>query len=465
MIAFLGKLSVRHKLLGALALDLLLLLGLGAFAWRNLGFMKEKAERVEKNTIPSLRSVDEIGHLQTRYRSLQLEYLIHANAADRERLEKELLAVEDQVARGLERQRALLGSPAELPAGFSAMTAAWSAYAEAHHQRFLPAARRANTGTVQPALSRLNPLYQDLLAATRQFAHESELEATAAFDAVAATYHGSRQVIVVATIASLLVSAAIGFVLAEAAHRAQQEAQAASAAKSRFLATMSHELRTPLNAMLGYAQLLQLEARARGLEAIGEDLERLVGAGRHLTTVIDNVLDFSKIEQGKVDILVEEVELDQLLWEVADLVAPSAAQRGNRLEVVQEGPLGILPTDPAKLRQILFNLLSNAVKFTAGGSIVLRARRAEAAGGGVELAVEDSGIGIAEEHQQLIFQPFEQADGSITRRFGGTGLGLVVSRQLAEMLGGSLTVTSRPGVGSTFQVVLPSAAKTANIPR
>jgi len=454
----LGKLSVRQKLLGALALHLLLMLGLGAFAWRGMGFMKERAQLVEKRTIPLLRNVDEIDHLQTRYRSLQLEYLIHSNAADRERIENEILGVERSVDGRLDRQLTLFSALPrnEPPASFLAMSLAWRRYKGAHHQRFLPVASRSNTGTVQPALSRLNPLYQDLLATTRQFAHQSELEATAALDAVAGTYRGSRQVILLATFASLLVSAGLGFVLAEAAHRAQHAAQAASAAKSLFLATMSHELRTPLNAMLGYAQLLRLEARAKGDSSLGEDLDRLVGAGRHLTAVIDNILDFSKIEQGKVDVLVEEVELDGLLSEVVALLAPSAAERGNRLELVSDGKLGRLATDAAKLRQILFNLLSNAVKFTADGRIALRAERTPA---GLALQVEDSGIGIAAEHLALIFQPFEQADGSITRRFGGTGLGLVVSRQLAEMLGGSLTVTSRPGEGSTFRVALPASKR------
>ncbi len=304
------------------------------------------------------------------------------------------------MARGIERQESFLERAASgpAPATFLAMKLAWQRYVEAHHQRFLPAARRTNGGTVQPALSRLNPLYQDLQAATRRFALESELEENAALDAVAATYHGSRQVIVAATLASLLVSAAIGFVLAEAAHRAQQAAEAASAAKSLFLATMSHELRTPLNAMLGYAQLLQLEARASGQQGIGEDLDRLVGAGRHLTAVINNILDFSKIEQGKVEVSLEPVALEGLLREVAALLLPAAAERGNRLELALGPGLGSLETDPAKLRQILFNLLANAVKFTEAGRIVLRAERPDDA---VELAVEDSGIGIAAEHLQL----------------------------------------------------------------
>lgn len=455
MTLLLGRYSVRRKLLGALALQLLLLAGLGAFAWHGMGSMKADAERVEKEIIPSLRNVDELDHLQTRYRSLQMEYLIHSNDADRQRLDQEILTVEEGMSRGIERQETFLAAAGgAAPAGFAAMKLAWQRYVEAHHLRFLPAARRTGAGTVQPALSRLNPLYQDLQSATRRFAFASELEENAALDAVAATYLGSRRVIGAATLASLLVSAAIGFVLAEAAHRAQQAAEAASAAKSLFLATMSHELRTPLNAMLGYAQLLQLEARAGGQRQLAEDLDRLAGAGRHLTAVINNILDFSKIEQGKVDVLLEPVALESLLREVAALIGPAAAERGNRLELDLAPDLGTLETDPAKLRQILFNLLSNAVKFTAGGRVALRARRSAA---GVELAVEDSGIGIASEHLQLIFQPFEQADGSITRRFGGTGLGLVVSRQLAELLGGSITVESRPGEGSTFRVHLPDA--------
>jgi len=450
-----ATLSVRQKLLGALALDLLLLLGLGVFAWRGMGSMNEKAELVESSTIPSLRNVDEIYHLQTRYRSLQLEYLIHSNAADRDRLDKEIVEVEALVKGVIERQRSYFSIAYHQPASFQALIDVWRRYVEANHQRFLPAARRSNTGTVQPALSRLNPLYLELLASTEDFAHETELEATASLASVTATYDGTRQLIVLATLASLLVSAAIGVVLAQAAHRAQTEAEAASAAKSLFLATMSHELRTPLNAMLGYAQLLQLEARLKGPPSIGEDLDRLVAAGRHLTAVINNILDFSKIEQGKVDVLLEEVELDAILREVVTLLVPSAKERGNQLELLAESSLGKIATDPSKVRQILFNLLSNAVKFTEKGRIVLRARRLE---DGIELRIEDSGIGIAPEHLPQLFQAFEQADGSITRRFGGTGLGLVVSRQLTELLGGTLTVSSRPGEGSTFRVFLRQRA-------
>ena len=455
------SLSVRQQLLAALAFDLLLLFGLGAFAWHGMGKMNQKARLVEQRSIPSLRNVDEIYHLETRYRGLQLEYLVHVNEADRDRIEKEIQEVEKAVERAFQQQRDLFSdSPMTpgSPASFDALTRVWRLYVKANHQRFLPSARRSNTGTVQPALSRLNPLYLELLATTQAFADECETESMAALTSMSTTYHGTRQIIVVATVASLIVSAAIGFVLAQAAHRAHTEAEAASAAKSLFLATVSHELRTPLNAMLGYAQLLQLEANVAGHTSISEDLDRLVGAGRHLTAVINNILDFSKIEQGKVDVLLEWVELDALLREIVALLEPAAAERGNTLELEIHSKLGPFSTDPAKLRQILFNLLSNAVKFTENGKILVQARQfAETAETGVELLVQDTGIGIAAEHLPLLFRPFEQADGSITRRYGGTGLGLVVSRQLAELLGGTLTVSSQPGKGSTFRVFLPAA--------
>lgn len=460
--------TVRQQLLTALAFDLLLLLGLGAFAWHGMGQMNQKARLVEQRSIPSLRNVDEIYHLETRYRGLQLEYLVHGNDADRDRIEKEFAEVERAIARALTAQRDLFADrpmAAGLATSFDELVRAWQRYEKANHQRFLPSARRSNTGTVQPALSRLNPLYLELLAKTQAFADDCETESMAALTSMTTTYHGTRRVIVVATVASLTVSAVIGFVLAQAAHRAHVEAEAASAAKSLFLATVSHELRTPLNAMLGYAQLLQLEAGVAGHTSIREDLDRLVGAGRHLTAVINNILDFSKIEQGKVDVLLEWVALDGLLREVVALLEPAAAERGNRLELAIEGSIGSISTDPSKLRQILFNLLSNAVKFTENGQIWVRARRLQASPEpGIELRVEDTGIGIAAEHLPLLFRPFEQADGSITRRYGGTGLGLVVSRQLAELLGGTLTVSSQPGQGSTFRVFLPADDRSGALP-
>ncbi|MEM8933323.1 MAG: ATP-binding protein, partial [Acidobacteriota bacterium] len=245
----------------------------------------------------------------------------------------------------------------------------------------------------------------------------------------------------------------------ELAERARAEAEARDSAKSLFLATMSHELRTPLNAILGFAQILTLESRVRGEARMEEDLRRIDAAGKHLLTLIDNILDFSKIEQGEMDVDLVDLSLDDLAQEVVAIVGPLARERGDRLRLEIADSVGQIRSDPAKLRQILFNLLSNAVKFTEAGDVVLAICRHDGlddAPDRIEIEVRDTGIGIAEEHLDMIFEPFRQAESSTARRFGGTGLGLVVSRQLSDLLGGSIEVESELGVGSTFTVHLPA---------
>ena len=236
------------------------------------------------------------------------------------------------------------------------------------------------------------------------------------------------------------------------------EAQAASRAKSEFLANMSHEIRTPLNGVTG---MLELLART-SLDARQERYVRIAGASaKSLLSVINDILDVSKIEAGKLDLESVEFGLPELLGDVADMFAPQAA--GKRLELVARIDPA-LPTrvtgDPERLRQILVNLLGNAVKFTESGTVSLGARSVGADGDGaptIELAVQDTGIGIDPADSARLFEPFEQADGSTTRRFGGTGLGLSISRRLADLMDGRIEVESEPGRGTTFRVTLPLA--------
>jgi signal transduction histidine kinase len=250
--------------------------------------------------------------------------------------------------------------------------------------------------------------------------------------------------------------------LAEAeAYSAQAAAEAASQAKSMFLATMSHELRTPLNAILGYAQLLRLTTprRAPVEDAEAPDpLDRILAAGRHLTAVISDVLDFSKIEQGRLELNLTPVSLCGLAREALDVVQPLAERQHNRLLLRCDPELGSVLSDADKLRQVLLNLLSNAAKFTEHGEIVLRVWREAPAERGqrVRFAVSDTGIGIAPEQFGRLFQPFSQLDASVTRRYEGTGLGLALSRQICLALGGDISVISTPGRGSTFTVDLPA---------
>ena len=233
---------------------------------------------------------------------------------------------------------------------------------------------------------------------------------------------------------------------------ALQEAGQASQAKSVFLASMSHELRTPLNAILGYAELLMEDSNDAQDTA---DLQRIRASGDHLLDLINDVLDLSKIEAGKMQVEREDVHLDSLLRDVTQAIEPAAAARGNQLRI--ESPaLGTVPADTRRTRQVLLNLLSNAAKFTEHGQIVVRATTTEIDGNEqVEITVQDTGVGIPPEQLERLFQPFVQVENEPSRRVGGTGLGLVLSRRFARMMGGDVTATSRPGVGSTFRLVLP----------
>jgi GAF domain-containing protein len=239
-----------------------------------------------------------------------------------------------------------------------------------------------------------------------------------------------------------------------------RQLQLASEHKSQFLASMSHELRTPLNAIIGLTEMMVTNAPRFGTEKALEPLRRVNAAGTHLLSLINEILDLSKIEAGKLELNPEPVNLARLIDEVIGTAGQLAEKNKNRLIVDAQENLGALTADSMRLKQILLNLLSNACKFTKEGEVALRVRKVADGRDWVELAVADSGIGMTAEQQAKLFQDFTQADSLTSRRYGGTGLGLAISRKLARMMGGDVTVTSEPGKGSVFTVRLPGDAAT-----
>ena len=239
----------------------------------------------------------------------------------------------------------------------------------------------------------------------------------------------------------------------KAAQIASAQAEEANQTKSQFLANMSHELRTPLNAIIGYSEMLIEEITDRAIPNLAPDMRKIHGAGKHLLGLINNILDLSKVEAGKMELFLETLEIAPMIEEVADTLRPLIDKNHNRLEIVFSEEIGSMRADVTKLRQSLFNLLSNASKFTQNGTITLTVEPLKP--DWITFKVSDTGIGMTLAQQAKLFQSFTQADASTTRQYGGTGLGLAITQQFCELMGGKIQVESEHGQGTTFTIHLP----------
>ncbi|RJQ51926.1 MAG: response regulator [Desulfobacteraceae bacterium] len=246
--------------------------------------------------------------------------------------------------------------------------------------------------------------------------------------------------------------------------KAKDEAEAANREKSLFLAKMSHELRTPLNAIIGYSEMLEEEAEDLNQEDFIPDLQKIRGAGKHLLGLINDILDLSKIEAGKVDLFLETIDIAGMIRDVVNIIQPLVEKNENTFAVHCPDDIGAMRADRTKVRQSLFNLLSNACKFTTNGSIMLEVSR-EAVNGSawVFFKVCDTGIGMSPEQLENLFKAFTQADASIASKYGGTGLGLTISQKFCHMMGGDIKVESAFGRGSTFTILLPATVDSKGV--
>jgi hypothetical protein len=311
-------------------------------------------------------------------------------------------------------------------------------------------------GRMSAAITLIEADKGTLMNQIRRLVEDIEAEEDVALTAASRSIERRAAVAGVASTVAVLLGLVLLIVAISRIQSERTAALEANQAKSRFLANMSHELRTPLNAIIGYSEMLQEEAEENNQTALLPDLTRIRTAGRHLLDLINSILDLSKIEAGKVELYLETFSVRELVAQIEAVTRPLAEQNENELLIDCPPGIGAMYADQTKVRQALFNLLSNAAKFTKKGKVSLHVRRKPQTPEEITFIVKDTGVGMTPEQLNRLFQPFTQADASITRRFGGTGLGLVITQRFCELMDGKLSVESTPGQGSEFTMVLPT---------